>query len=56
MILYIVSTTAIVAVILFAFIVFGIIPAGMSIYSVILATGIPVIMNYYQSWKLLKEN
>lgn len=55
MIIYIVSTITIVVAILVVFIVLGIIPDGPQMYFVIMGAAIPVIMNYYQSWKILKR-
>ena len=54
--IYLVSTTSIVIAILFVFILLGIIPLGTNMYSVIMAAAIPVLVNYYQSWKILKED
>jgi hypothetical protein len=54
--IYLVSTTAIIVAILFVFILLGIIPLGTNMYYVIMAAAIPVLVNYYQSWKILKED
>ncbi len=56
MIIYIVSTTTIVVTILFVFIVLGIIPDGTQMYFVIMGAALPVAVNYYQSWKILKHS